>query len=114
VNLLPDKKFYDGNFVAFLGVVCALLWPRRASFVVGKWGTLSWTSTPAHLASFALMLFLACGWIIVMQQHASIHGHFLPRMFAGVILWGYALVAHCVSFAPAEAEAPVPAPATTG
>jgi hypothetical protein len=97
VNLLPGKMFYDGNFIAFLAVVFALLWPKRASLRVGRLGTIHWLSTSSKIASFATMLALGCGWIVVMQQHSSIHGHFLPRLFAGAILWGYVLVVNSVS-----------------
>jgi len=45
VNLLPQKQFYDGNFVGLLAVVLALLWPKRASLSLGGKGTLVWNST---------------------------------------------------------------------
>jgi hypothetical protein len=98
VNLLPQKLFYDGNFVALLAVVLALLWPKRASLVIGDKGTVVFSSTWSRAASFVIMLALGCGWLVVMQQHSSIHGHFLPRLFTSVILWAYVLVTHLFSF----------------
>jgi hypothetical protein len=103
VNLLPKKEFYDGNFVALVAVVIALLWPKRTSVTLGRWGSLVWTSDWSKLASFLLMLALCSGWIVVMQQHASIHGHFLPRLYTSGILWAYLLVAHGFSFEPDSA-----------
>jgi hypothetical protein len=100
VNLLPKKEFYDGNFIALVAVVITLLWPKRTSVTLGRWGSLVWTSSWSQLASFLLMLALCSGWIIVMQQHASIHGHFLPRLYTSGILWAYVLVAHGLSFHP--------------
>jgi hypothetical protein len=102
VNLLPKKEFYDGNFVALLAVVISLLWPKRSSVTLGRWGSLVWRSSWSKLASFLLMLGLCSGWIVVMQQHASIHGHFLPRLYTSGILWAYVLLAHSLSFEPAN------------
>jgi hypothetical protein len=110
VHLLPKKEFYDGTFVALVAVVFALLWPKRTSITLGRWGSLVWTSTWAHLASFLLMLALCSGWIIVMQQHASIHGHFLPRLYTSGILWAYVLVARGLSFQPSSPDAVAASP----
>jgi len=50
-----------------------------------------------------------------MQQHSSIHGHFLPRLFTSVVLWAYVLVAWSVSFEPAGERAQItPADGATG
>ena len=115
VNLLPGKMFYDGNFVALLAVVVTLMWPKKASASLGRLGRVSWTSSWQRLASFLLMLALACGWIVTMQQHSSIHGHFLPRLFTSVVLWAYVLVAWSVSFEPAGERAQItPADGATG
>ena len=100
VNLLPKKEFYDGNFIALVAAVLTLLWPKRTFVTLGRWGSLVWTSSWSQVMSFLLMLALCSGWIVVMQQHASIHGHFLPRLYTSGILWAYVLVAHALSFEP--------------
>jgi hypothetical protein len=50
------------------------------------------------------MFAVPCGWLIVMQQHASIHGHFLPRNFTCTILWAYLLLSRSVSFEKTAAQ----------
>jgi hypothetical protein len=103
-NLLPDKKFYDGNFIAFLATAIALLWPRTTSARIGKLGVLRLRTTLLQLVSFLLMVAIPCGWLVVMQQHSSIHGHFLPRNFTCTLLWGYLLVMQALSFDKAAAS----------
>jgi hypothetical protein len=104
-HLLPDKKFYDGNFIALLALTIAIVWPKRLSMTIGRSWRVSWRSEWSHLGGFLVALVGACIWLVLMQQHSSIHGHFIPRLFESVVLWAYVLIVRSFALEPIRSPA---------
>jgi hypothetical protein len=103
-RLLSEQHFFGG--LSFLGVsamTMALLLSPREVPVAPRWGV-SWAPRPGFKWAFAVAWVIPDMWLLFMRQHASVHGHFLPRNFA--VTWVTGAILLALSFHKREVAGP--------
>lgn len=76
-DLLPKPTYLNFSFAGFVGLVTSALSIRRPV----EWANLAWRPRGHYIAAIFASILIASGWMMIMQQHAGIHGHFLPRLY---------------------------------
>ena len=107
--LLPQAHFLGFNFTAVCGAAFAAL--------LAKWevkcenATIAWRPLPAFKWAFLAGFIIPTLWLLMMRQHAAVHGHFLPRNFVVTCVIGAVVLA--ASLRRIEHETPGAAPTDT-
>ncbi|MBL8606708.1 MAG: hypothetical protein JNL38_05285 [Myxococcales bacterium] len=89
-DLLPKPTYLNFSFVGFVGLVTSALALRRRirwpSVGAAEKHLVSWEPAWRYIVAIAVSILISSGWMVVMQQHAGIHGHFLPRLYFLVVI----------------------------
>jgi hypothetical protein len=80
--LLAEPHFLGFNFLAASAAVTVLLLPKAPLRFTAFGHKLAWAPRPGFKWAFWGAFGISNAWLVVMRQHATIHGHFLPRNFA--------------------------------
>jgi hypothetical protein len=108
-KFLLEPQYLGYSFLGASAACAALLSAPRAVTVSKNWA-LEWAPRPSFKWAFLVAFLIPDLWLLVMRQHASVHGHFLPRNFSVVYTTGAILLALSLrkaesSAAPAQAAA---------
>jgi hypothetical protein len=94
-RLLSEPNFLAGlSFLALSAMTMALLLAPREVVMSRRWGV-AWAPRPSFKWAFAVAWVIPDMWLLLMRQHASVHGHFLPRNFIVTWVTGAILLALC-------------------
>ena len=91
-RLLMEPQFLGFSFLG----ACAFAWAplfARGESIVSRRLPLAWWPRSTYKWSFLVGFVIPDLWLIVMRQHASVHGHFLPRNFVVTFVVGAILLA---------------------
>ena len=98
-ELLDRPAFLGFSFLGALATAAAAL-RVRGPRPLPRWLTGGaphvWDPPPRFIAVLALALAIPTIWIVVMQAHAYVHGHFLPRLYMMTVIFAVILVAKSV------------------
>jgi hypothetical protein len=89
---LSEPQFLGFSFLALCAAVAAPLFARGELIVAGRW-PLAWAPRPLLKWAFFAVFVIPDLWLLLMRQHASVHGHFLPRNFIVTYVVGAIIVA---------------------
>ncbi len=103
-ELLDRPMFLGFSFLGALATFAAAL-RMRGPRPVPRWLTggaaLVWDPPARFTGALALAFAIPTLWITVMQAHAYVHGHFLPRLYMMTVIFAVLLVAKSVRRADA-------------
>ena len=106
-DLLPRSQYCNFSFVGVTAFTVALLSFRAPPSALRS--RLTWAPRPTFVWGFGFAVFVPCMWLLIMEQHSRIHGHFLPRNFFFSLIFAAAFVALSVRV-PDDERAPVAEP----
>ena len=110
-RLLSEPQFLGYSFLALCAAAFTPLLARREVLVSRRW-ELAWAPRPFFKWAFLGAFIIPDVWLVLMRQHASVHGHFLPRNFVVTYVVGAIIVA--MSFRRSAAAATEEAPRVAG
>jgi hypothetical protein len=99
-RLLMEPHFLGFSFLGTCAATMALLLPRRDVVLSRRWGV-AWAPLRTFKWAFVAAFLIPDLWLLVMREHGSVHGHFLPRNFIVTYVTGAILLA--LSFKKVEA-----------
>jgi hypothetical protein len=91
-QLLAEPQFFGFNYLAASAATFTAL-AGGTSIVLSRRSSVEWRPLATFKWSFLAAFVIPNIWLEVMRQHASVHGHFLPRHFFLVYVVGALLVA---------------------
>jgi hypothetical protein len=103
-RLMLEPQFLGYSFLGTSAATMALLMAPRDVVMVRRWN-LTWAPRPAFKWAFLTAWLIPDVWLMFMRQHASVHGHFLPRNFIVTFTTGAILLALSVRRTATEGNA---------
>ncbi len=99
---LKEPQNYGGQYLAACAATLTALLPRKPIGFRLFGQELEWAPSRTAKWGFLVAFVIPLFWIMVMRQHAAVHGHFLPRNFIITFVVGALLLASSLRRKSAE------------